>query len=113
MYPWENTWKIESIVNFPPYTRDKNFIDHAAVVSNGKIYKLFLFDSYTGDSAVSVAVTEKIGKSIVRSVYDAQTSGQFGYIRNLLQNIHTFERDSNGAVCSAQTYDEWRFRSPV
>lgn len=113
MYPWGDDWKIKSIMNFPPYTRDKNFINHAALVSNGKVNQFFLFDSYTGDSALSVTVTDKTGETLVRGVYDAQMSGQFGYLRNILQNIQNWGRDSSGAVCSVQTYEEWRFRVPV
>lgn len=113
MYPWSSDWRIKSIVSFPPYIRDMRFINHAALIEHNGNYQFVLFSDMRDEAEMRESVTFEVGKTLVRGVFDAQTSGQPMYLRGILQFMQTWERDSNGAICSAQSYEEWRFRAPV
>ena len=113
MYPWGHAWKITDIVNFPLYIRDKKNVNHAALIERDGNYQFVLFSDMLDGAELREFVTLEVGKTLVRGVFDAQTCGQSGYLRNILEFMRTWERDSSGAISTAQSYEEWRFRVPV
>ena len=108
--PWGGEWTARSVVNFPPYIKDRKYINHAALIGNKGNYQFVLYSDMSDVVELRVPVTYKAGKTLVRAVFDAQESGHSGYLREFLAGIDNYERDSNGAICEAVSFEEWRFR---